>query len=277
MRTAGATTSGRNPARRWRTRVQRLRHDLRAYDPAGNRTLRIDSSTRTTSSYDAANQLLVANDAAAGRTTYQYDTCGNRTQQNAAGVLTYYDWDVLNRLTQVTPVAGPVTMTYDADGRRVRKQGTSQDTRFVYDFEKVLQECDGGTGDTTREYTQSAEQYGELLSEYDAGLPGSSGYTAPPTPWARRRPCWTMAAGSASDRYTYRAFGAVQALHGDEHQPVHVRGPAQGATTRGPGDRPVFRAQALLRLRGRPLGQRGPRRLQGRTQPLRRVRPQRLR
>jgi RHS repeat-associated protein len=104
-------------------------------------------------------------------------------------------------MSQANPVAGPVTFSYNADGKRVQKKTASQTRKFIYDFENVLQEADGGNF-TTKEYTSTAEQYGELVSSYVAGQ--SLFYE-------------TDALGStdalltdsefASDRYSYRAFG----------------------------------------------------------------------
>ena len=55
-----------------------------AFDPAGNRTRQIDSGVITTSTYDNANELLVANTNGV-RSSYSYDNSGNRTQVDAPG------------------------------------------------------------------------------------------------------------------------------------------------------------------------------------------------
>ncbi len=46
-----------------------------SYDPAGNRTLLIDSGQRTSSTFDAANQLLL-DLGPSGRTSYSYTERG---------------------------------------------------------------------------------------------------------------------------------------------------------------------------------------------------------
>ena len=53
---------------------------------------------------------------------------------------TYYAWDVHNRLTRAEPVGGAVSFSYDGDGRRLLRQDPSQTRRFIYDFDKVLQD-----------------------------------------------------------------------------------------------------------------------------------------
>ena len=138
-----------------------------AYDPAGNRLTQTDSGAQTTYGYDAANELLTES-GPSGRTTYSYDACGNRTQKDSpASGLTFYTWDENNRMTQAVPVAGPVTLTYNAAGQRVAKATAAETRQFLYDFDKVLQESEGGA--TVREYTSTDEQYGNLVSVFDHG------------------------------------------------------------------------------------------------------------
>src|SRR5262249_9508610 len=91
-----------------------------AYDPAGNRAAQTDSGTRTTCVYDGANQLKTEQTGAA-RTTYLHDDCGNRTRKDALGGITIYDWDETNRMSRAIPPSNPVTLTYNAEGRRVKK------------------------------------------------------------------------------------------------------------------------------------------------------------
>src|SRR5262249_467531 len=149
-----------------------------AYDPAGNRSRRVDGLLVTSYSYDAANQLR-REQAGAGRTTYQYDDCGNRTEKEPpVGVKTFYRWDEQNRLTKAEVGTGPVTFTYDADGRRVRKHAPGSEPRkFLYDFAQVLQETTDA-GATRRSYTSTAEQYGDLVSQYDGSASGYYHYDA---------------------------------------------------------------------------------------------------
>lgn len=93
-----------------------------AYDPAGNRTLKNEDSSRTTYSYDAANQLETGV-AAAGTTTYSFDADGNQQLViEPNGDRTTIAWDYENQPTLYRlPDANRVTMSYNADNRRVRK------------------------------------------------------------------------------------------------------------------------------------------------------------
>ena len=61
-----------------------------------------------------------------------------------------------------------MTLAYDGDGRRTRRQTPTQVRRFIYDFEKVLQESDD-TGLTQKQYASTEEQYGDLISAYGSG------------------------------------------------------------------------------------------------------------
>src|SRR5262249_54220822 len=162
--------------------ANQLRHEVRTgatafdvthvYDPAGNRAVQIDAGVRTTYTVDAANQLTLALTGAA-RTTYTHDACGNRTRKDAPAAITLYTWDERSRMRPAEPVSGRITMSYDGSGRRVQKQSGGQTRVFLYDFEKVLQERDGGDA-LTREYTSTTELYGDLLSAYDGS--GTSFY-----------------------------------------------------------------------------------------------------
>jgi RHS repeat-associated protein len=170
------------------------------YDPVGNRLTQTDSGARTTYTYDATNEMLVAL-TAAGRTSYTYDLCGNRTKMNSFAAITDYDWDEDNRIQVIQLPTNPVTLSYSADGLRVQKTTPTVIRNFIYDFEKVLQETDGA-GLTTKEYLSTAEQYGNLISAYDGAQttyyePDGLGSTD----------ALLNDAETATDRYTYRAFG----------------------------------------------------------------------
>ena len=82
----------------------------------------IDSGTRATWTYNAGNQPLTERLAGGTPVTYTYDNSGNRLQKNAFGGITNYVWDEDSRLTAVKPVGAPVTMTYNADVRRIKKE-----------------------------------------------------------------------------------------------------------------------------------------------------------
>ena len=93
------------------------------YDPVGNRLTEINGGVRTTSSYDAANELT-RSQVVAGITTYTSDASGNLlTSRNPSNQRTTNTWDFENRLTKVALPSGIVdTFTYNGDGQRVQKR-----------------------------------------------------------------------------------------------------------------------------------------------------------
>jgi RHS repeat-associated protein len=170
------------------------------YDPAGNRLVQEDSGLRTTYTYDAANQILTEV-AATGRTTYTHDMAGNRTQKEAPAGTTYYTWDEDNRLTVAQPPAGAVTMTYTAVGARVKKETATETKNFLYDFNNLLAELDAGDN-TDKLYTQTVEEYGDLVSQYHIDHTDYHAYDAQGSTDALMDDSEYLLA-----RHAYRAFG----------------------------------------------------------------------
>jgi len=116
-------------------------------------------------------------------------------------------------MTQAEPVAGPVTFTYDADGKRVGKATASETKKFIYDFENLLQETDAS--DTTQqEYTTTVEEYGDLVSEYDGTSTSYHHYDALGSTDALTDPAQT-----STDTWTYKAFGEVLPGTGSDATP----------------------------------------------------------
>jgi len=84
--------------------------------------VKIKTGVRTTSTFDAANQLKTATEAT-GVTNYTFDANGN--QQiivSPSGNRTTYVWNYENQNTLVRlPSGARVTIAYNADQRRIRK------------------------------------------------------------------------------------------------------------------------------------------------------------
>jgi YD repeat-containing protein len=82
--------------------------------------------------------------------------------------------------------AGTLSFTYNAEGQRVVK--TSYDgsvTGFLYDFKRLLQETEGyGAGSAIdKTYTSAIDdEYGDVLSEGDAGLTRAASSSTPKRP-----------------------------------------------------------------------------------------------
>ena len=94
-----------------------------------------------------------------------------------------------------------MTFAYDAHSRRLGKQTPTQNTRYVYDFEKVLQEADG-SGVTQKQYLNTEEQYGDLVSAYGGGQGSYYAFDA-----LGSADALLDDSGSPTVRYAYRAFG----------------------------------------------------------------------
>ena len=134
---------------------------------------------------------------------------GNRTQTQQPSAITYFTFDVKNRMTQAEPVAGTVNLLYDGDGKRLSKQTPTATTLYVYDFEKVLQEADAA-GTTNKQYASTQEQYGDLLSAYGNGETSHYGFDGNSNTDAMLAPDGTL-----QDKYAYRAFGLATQTTGD--------------------------------------------------------------
>ena len=97
-------------------------HITYTYDPVGNRLVKNSSGALTTSTYDAANQLQTATESN-GVTTFIFDAAGNQQTEQASSGTTTRTWDYDNQQTGVVlPSGARVTMSYNADFRRVRKE-----------------------------------------------------------------------------------------------------------------------------------------------------------
>ena len=81
-----------------------------------------NTGTRTTYAYDAANQLVYAQ-AAAGRTTYLFDSAGNQQRTiDPTNARTTVTWNYENQPTLYQfPTGGRATYLYNADNRRVKE------------------------------------------------------------------------------------------------------------------------------------------------------------
>ena len=89
------------------------------YDSVGNRLVKNEAGSLTTSTYDSANQLRSAIDAT-GTTTFTFDTAGNQQVDQAPSGATTYVWNYENQMTLVVkPDGSRVTMAYNANFRRV--------------------------------------------------------------------------------------------------------------------------------------------------------------
>jgi len=121
-----------------------------AYDPAGNRTQKVDGATTLPYTYDTANRLLSAGDA-----NYEYDHNGNITKKVTPQGETTYAYDIENRpLTITYPQAAGLPDTqfeyapygkrvmFCPFGKRVKKTDSTGTRYYLHDEENVLMEFD---------------------------------------------------------------------------------------------------------------------------------------
>jgi YD repeat-containing protein len=81
-----------------------------------------EAGALTTSTFDAANQLVTAV-AGAGTTTFTFDAAGNQQIEQAPTGITTNVWNFENQRTQVLLPGGQrQTMVYNADFRNVRTE-----------------------------------------------------------------------------------------------------------------------------------------------------------
>lgn len=128
-----------------------------AYDETGNITLMHADETPQTLTYGGGNRLLRQDNV-----TFAYDENGRRTHkvEHAGEPLQqewHYGWDPQDQLTAVTLPDGSVwTYTYDAFGRRVRKEGPNASIRYVWDEDVVVHEIHGSTLKTSWIYDKDS-------------------------------------------------------------------------------------------------------------------------
>ncbi len=181
------------------------------YDPVGNRLRRDDSMEGvTTYAYDDNDRLLTETMGAA-TTTYGYDHNGNTISKTGAGPAVTYGWNAENRLIGADTDgngAQDLAYQYDADGIRVTKTVSGAETRFLIDanrpYAQVLEERTPA-GASTASYVYGnaliAQNHTGQASYYHADGLGSTR-------------ALSNAAGTATDRYAYEAYGRTIARSG---------------------------------------------------------------
>jgi len=189
------------------------------YDPVGNRTLLDVDGTLTTSTYNAANQILSAEEAA-GVTTYTYDANGNQRSVEEPNLdLTTYTWSFENQMvktelpdnTETAYNYAPVTRR--SDELRVSKETAVGTTNFIWDSENIIREVDD-LGTVEAEYTLNPQPYGHLVSQHRNTDSSYYHYDALGSTRAL-----TDQSATETDSYTYTAFGEVASETGTTENP----------------------------------------------------------
>ena len=144
-----------------------------SYDAAGNRT---SSASGQSFVYDAENRLLRT-----GNTQFSYDKSGNlvsrrrsasrgglalRSRSRHAGAASY-SYNALNQLVRVRDGSrNLVIYKYGPFGRRIEKNTNGVVTKYLYDFQSILQEYDSIDKLTAR-YTHGPRTDEPLIMERD--------------------------------------------------------------------------------------------------------------
>jgi len=132
-----------------------------AYDPAGNRTLKVNATLSQNSyyTYDVRNLLQKEWNKDAPETTYfTYDSARRMTTQKiAGGQSSYFVYDQRDRVTvlgfsKAASPDSPQYLSYNGVNERVSLKvgtGAAEDLRLAYDGKKLLVEKNAATGGTT--------------------------------------------------------------------------------------------------------------------------------
>ena len=175
------------------------------YDAVGNRATKVAGGATTTYTYDAANELTLE-DAAGTLTTYSYDENGNTLAWNAAGSITTMTWGYEDEMSTVSPASGGVvTMIYDGDFMRRKREDGASTAKYVRDGAQVLLDTDASDATVAR-YTLAPFGYGDLLSQRRSNA--SAFYHFDPLGSTR---ALTGSDEGVTDTYLYDAWGVTRA------------------------------------------------------------------
>lgn len=146
------------------------------HNEAGNRLSKTavegDVSVVTSYSYNEENRLTQS--ATGDSTTYYgYDNNGNQISEwtriaNTSGtneeidlslglqseatddLLTFYEYDIFDRLVKIEQGADVIENAYTADGKKLSRTTNGETTYFVYDGNVVIEEQNEGSDETSR-------------------------------------------------------------------------------------------------------------------------------
>ena len=200
-------------------------------DPVGNLLSTVNttptSSTTTTDTYNAANELCWSLNATSGNacnkaphaaTTYSYDADGNQTTDSASTLA--YAYNGLNQTTSITPSGGTsLTMAYRGSAQADRASAGS--TAFINSELGVISAT---SGTSTTYYTRDPD--GNLVSERTPNgtyyyLPDGLGSTVG----------LTDSNGLPVDTYAYDPYGNTTSSTGTVTNPWRYAGAYQDSTT----------------------------------------------
>ena len=213
------------------------------HDGMGNRLIKSESGQITSSSFNAANALILTQPPSGPPTTSSYDGNGNLTLENAGGALTTYIWNGENRLAAVSSSTGIETYAYSDDGLRKQKVNGSGTTNYVWDGENVLLEANASQV-TQIHYTDNPGIWGGLASQRQSGTSDFYGFDSQ----GSSRILMSIG-GIITDNYSYKAFGEELAVGSGTANAMRYGG--QYGYYRDMANRLQIRARELKVIAGR--------------------------
>ena len=189
-----------------------------AYDAVGNRLTKLTGGVTTTYTYDAASELTLE-DAGGTLTTYSYDENGNTLVWNASGSRTTLTWGYEDEVLTVRPASGdPVTMVYDGDHMRRKREEGAATAKYLWDGAQILMDLDGSDATVAR-YTLAPFGYGDLLSQRRSNATSFYHFDSLGSTRAL-----TESDEDISDTYVYDAWGVLAASTGSTTNPYRYVG-----------------------------------------------------
>ena len=173
------------------------------YDPVGNRLIEVADGQRATFTYDASNQVT-QHQFGASSLPFTYDGAGNLITYDGGTAPTtrQYTWDNDNRLAVVQPYGGnPTTMTYNADGQRLRLITAGGTSGYLWDMQNMVLETLAGS--PVAQSTYKPDLYGDLLIHTVGSTPSFPLFDALGSTLGLANLAKTL-----TDTYLYKAYGA---------------------------------------------------------------------
>jgi RHS repeat-associated protein len=184
-----------------------------SYDRYGNRTIDQANTSgnipRPTFAVDTGNNRLGVPSGQSG--TMSYDNAGNLTADTYSGSAVSRAYDAENRMTQETTWNSVVSgrYTYDADGRRVKRQAGNNETWQVYGIDGELLAEYGANGAPNAPQKEYGYRNGQLLITAESGVALAVAPTGLTTAAASSSITlsWSAAAGAANYRIERKGRG----------------------------------------------------------------------
>jgi RHS repeat-associated protein len=184
------------------------------YDAVGNRTQMIKDGQTTNYTYDANNKMTVA-----GGDSYTYDANGNTIGRTGSSGNATWGYDYENRMVSSTTPQGSAAFVYNGNGLRMRKVEAGVTRNFLFDAVRIYSEHDANMNELNRFIIERDWYYDPLIAlrtggEWRYPLYDNLGST-------RRL---INANQTATDSYSYEAFGGITAQSGSTYNPYRYVG-----------------------------------------------------